>query len=246
MWNSSETAADMDATQIDLSKLVGYEIKIFSEQFPGKALGAKVSFTKPGQISVDSGARFGNIENLVNLQTVVLQLTHKGQQVSVKAQLRRAAGGRCTFMLQDKATPLARRRFVRLQIQRSVRLAAFPVAAHARRDLKQLRWMATDSVSLSSGGLAVKVPTFLEKGVLLLISVEWEENLLPPILLGRVKHCFQEEDGQFLTGVEFLVDEESQRLFPPFSRRSLPGSLFTYSNEKRARLNRKLHLLKKN
>ncbi|UCC43404.1 MAG: hypothetical protein JSU65_09685 [Candidatus Zixiibacteriota bacterium] len=231
------------ATQaFDLSCLVGTEIAIFSEQFQGKSLTGRVISVQPHQITVERGDRKGPLSNLANLQSVVLRFSYKGQKVSVRARLKRSLGGTCNFILNQKATPLSQRRFLRLDLKRSVSMAAFPVATHSRRSLSSLRWVATDSVNLSSGGLLMKVPTCLQEGVYLLINVDWEQAFLPPMVLGRVCHSFQDEDGQFMVGIEFLVREESLRLLPRAARQLLPQSVFRYTLQSRSRLNRKLQL----
>ncbi|HUV31675.1 MAG TPA: PilZ domain-containing protein [Acidobacteriota bacterium] len=244
---STRQAADEDvgfsAIRIDISRLVGREIKLFSEQFPGRELHAKVTSAYNQRISVDSGQDRGLIENLVSQQQVVAQFGYKGQEISVRARLIRTFGGKCQFVLDEDVVPLSQRRYRRVTLKRPVRLAPFPIASHSRRGLSSLRWMSTDSLNLSSGGIMIQLPSFLEQGVYLLMNVDWDVDFLPPLVLGQVKHCHSVDPGQFRIGVEFIVSELARQLFSPARRGALPGCLFGYTQLHRFKLNRKLAVL---
>ena len=103
--------------------------------------------------------------------------------------------------------------------------------------------MATNSVNVSSGGLMVTIPSFLEKDVYLLINIDIEDDLFPPLILGQVRHCFQLDNGQFQIGIEFVVQEIGQKLFSAARRDELPSALFRYTRLQRDKLNRKLEAM---
>ena len=225
---------------LDLSKLVGHHITLYTEQIPGKKLQTRVIAVHDKQISIDTSGKFSLINNLVSQQKVVLQFVHKGQEISVKAALIRSLGGRCHLILDEQVTPLAQRRFYRLELVKAIKLAPFPIASHSKRNLSALRWMATDSVNLSSGGLLVMVPSYLQSGIHLLLNVDWEEFEFPVLVMGQVRHSFQGNTGQFKIGIEFLIREAARRLFSQTQMGSLPTSLFRYSMSWRDKLNHEL------
>jgi hypothetical protein len=229
---------DFASEKLDVSCLVGCEIKLFSPQFPGRELRTKILSATDNQLQAESGSRFDVIDNLVNQQTVVLQFPYRGEEISVKAQLRRTEGGRCHFILGDKATPLSQRRFYRVDLVSTVRMATYPLLARGTRDLGKLRWMETKSINLSSGGLAIEVPSVLDEDVYLLINVELEDLPLPKIMLGKVRHCWPLDSLRYHAGVEFVTREIACRLFSPATMRQLPASLFAYRGLDREKLNR--------
>lgn len=225
---------------LDLSKLVGHHITLYTEQIPGKKLQTRVVAANDKQISVDSSGESGLINNLVNQQKVVLQFVHKGQEISVKATLIRSLGGRCHCILEEQVTPLAKRQYCRVELVKPIKLAPFPTASHNKSNLSALHWMATDSVNLSSGGLLVIVPSYLHSGIHMLLNVDWEEFEFPALVMGQVRHCFQGATGQFKIGIEFLLREVARKLFSQTQVGSLPTSLFRYSKSWRDKLNNEL------
>ena len=229
---------DFDSERLDFSCLVGCEIKLFSQQFPGRELRTKILSATDNQLQAESGSRFDAIDNLVNQQKVVLQFRYRGEEISVRARCRRTDGGRCYFLLDERATPLSQRRFYRVDLVSTVRMAAYPLLTRGSKDLGKLRWLETTSINLSSGGLAVEVPSVLDEDVHLLINVDLENLPLPKMLLGKVRHCWPLENLHYQVGVEFVTREIACRLFPPATMRQLPASLFSYRGLDREKLNR--------
>lgn len=229
-----------DSSLLDTSLLVGHSVVLFTEQFPGRMLRSRVLSTSEGQVEIETGSKFDLIENLVNHQSVVLQFEYRGEEISVKALLKRSSGGRCFLKLEDEVTPLQQRRFVRRPFSVPVRLAAFPKVTFRPAALNRLRWMATDTVNISSGGTMVVVPAVLHRDVLLMMNLEVEPLTFPKLLLGRVRHCFQAENQYYHVGVEFVTSDEARRMFPPAKSRELPPSIFSYSREDRDQLNRQI------
>ena len=227
-------------TRLDTSELVGRSVIIFTEQFPGRMLRSRVLSTANGQVELDSGSRFAAIENLVNHQQVILQFAYRGQEISVKAQLKRSSGGRCFLQMGDEVTPLSQRRFYRAHMTVPVRLAAYPKVVFRPTELSRLRWIQTETVNISSGGSLLEVPTLLQKDVLLMLNLDFKRIALPQLLLGRVRHCFPTEQQAFQVGVEFVVRDDAQRLFGNSRRRQLPPSVFAYTRSDRELLNRRI------
>jgi hypothetical protein len=226
--------------RLDTSEMVGRSVVLFTEQFPGRMLKSRVLSAASGQVELDSGARFAAIENLVNHQEVVLQFVYRGQEISVKSQLRRSAGGRCFLQMDGQVLPLSQRRFHRAHISVPVRLAAYPQVSFRRTDLSRLRWIKTDTINISSGGSLLEVPSLLQADVLLMLNLDLERIPLPQLLLGRVRHCFATDTQAFHAGVEFVVRDDARRLFSPSRRRELPTAIFNYSRADREVLNRRI------
>lgn len=234
---------DFECERLDVSCLVGCQIKLFSQQFPGRELRTKILSASDNQLEAESGTRFDAIDNLVNQQMLVLQFPYRGEEISVKAQYRRSLGGRCYLVLDERVTPLSQRRFHRLPIASPVRMATYPRLARGARDLGKLRWIETTSINISSGGLAIEVPSVLDEDVHLLMNVDVPRLPLPKIMLGRVRHCWSLDTLHYQAGVEFVTRETACRLFPPSTMRQLPTSLFAYRGSDRERLNRVLSSL---
>ncbi len=228
----------IEVVSLDVSRLVGYEIKIYTEQFPGKELASRVVSAEAREIAVDSGSSFGLIGNLISPQQVILQFPYKGQDIVVRAQLRRTHGGQCHLIVEERMIPLSRRQHHRINRLLPVKLATYPVVSYGRRELSSLRWIATQTINVSSGGVMISIPSFLEKGIYLLIHIDCEEISLPPLLLGRVCHCYQTDKGQFRAGIEFIVKEIGQKLFPPARLRELPQTVLNYTSKQREKLNK--------
>lgn len=231
---------DFENRRLDLSSLVGSRVTVFSRQFPGKRLFGKVVSVSDKQILVESGSRIELIDNLVSGQMVVLQFPYKSREIAVRACLKRTSSGRCHFVFEDGVTPLAQRRFKRLGTNSTVRLAVFPMTGHKPEKLAQLRWLETDVINFSSGGMLATVPSALEHDTRLLLNIKLENLPFPRLVLGRVRHCYRVHNRECRIGVEFLVREEAQHLFAPSVMRKLPQTIFSYSRSHRIRLDEEL------
>ena len=235
-----------DSDRLDTSELVGHQIVLFTEQFPGRLVRSRVISASGSQMEIDSGPKFNLIENLVNHQQVILQFSYRGEEISVRSQLRRSAGGRCFLVLEKEVTPLSQRRYFRRPMNIPVRLAAYPKVTFRPTDLSRLRWMQTDTINISSGGSLLVVPTILQEDVLLMVNLTVEQVEMPALVMARVRHCFQSETQQYHAGIEFLVRDEVQRMFAPTKRRELPASVFSYTRQDREIINRQLLELEDN
>ncbi len=234
----TENTPNIDGSKLDLSYLVGRDVGVFCDQFPGKELKGRVHSTQDRQLEIEGGSRQYQLDNLVNNQTVILQFPYKGQTVSVRALLRRTSGGRCLFLMEEKIVPLAQRRHRRIELRRSAKLAAIPMSTFVRTKLPHLRWLETTTVNFSSGGALIEIPSYLERGVHLLIHVDVKNNLLPMLVLAQVRHCYSTEGGKFSTGVEFVVKEIVPKTVPPTAAKELPAASLNYSVIDREKLNK--------
>lgn len=231
---------DFETGRLDMSDLVGCTIKIFSEQVPGKELTGEVIVATDNEITIAGGRRHQLIENLVNGQKVVLQFSYRGQEISVKAKLKRTEGGQNHFIFDDVVTPLSQRRFTRLAIAKPVRLAVLPLTGFLKGNLAKLRWMETNLVNFSSGGVLATVPSSLVKETCLILNIVLEKFVFPKMILGWVRHCYHKKEDEFRIGVEFMLDDEAKHHFSSAVMRSLPRSMFTYTRADRDKLNKEL------
>jgi len=226
------------ALQLDLSRLVGRTIHVYSNQVPGKAMATKVLSYTARELLVSSAGGDGMIENLVSKQKVILQFPYKGQTISVRASLKRSQGGRCYFVMGDEVVPLSQRRFHRIRRICAVNLAPVPAASFGTFDVSRLRWMRTDTVNFSSGGVMLNMSSFIPEGTYMLLHVELPDtDLLPDLVLAQVRHCFQAELALYKVGVEFLVREACEKQLPAGKRRLLPSTALSYSAQAREQLN---------
>lgn len=227
-----------ESMRLDLSSLVGQEVNIYSEQIPGKKLVSRVMAVSNNQVQINQAGSAGLIDNLVNRQKMIIQFAYRGQDIAVQALFKKGAGGRCYLLLEEKVIPLKQRKFTRVGLVRTVKMAAFPLATFSNRNLARLRWLETDTINFSSGGMLLNISSLLEKGIHLLLNIDLNEPLLPSLVLGRVCHCYQGGETTFKVGVEFMVKERSRTLVAPEKRRLLPPAIFEYSSINREKLNK--------
>lgn len=229
---------DFEITNLELSQLVGTRVTVFSDQFPGMELKIRIVSCMGRRLAAESGQQGDIVENLVNNQTVVVRLPYQGQDISVKAKLRRTGGGQCHFELEEHATPLSHRRFYRADLQSSVNLAPFPSTGTLSRELRRLRWMSTTATNISAGGTLLTVPTMLPESVRLLVNIEQDIFRFPTLILARVRHAYQYDDIRCRAGVEFVTREQASRMFSPFQMSELPSASISYNNARRESLDR--------
>jgi hypothetical protein len=223
---------------LELSQLVGTRITVFSDQFPGQGLQIRIVSCTNRRLVAENGSQGDIVENLVNNQVVIIQFQYQGQEISIKAGLRRSGGGRCSFELEEYATPLAHRRFYRAQVESPVNLAPFPSSGSLSRNLSRLRWMATTATNISAGGTLLTVPTMLPESVRLLVNLQQDIFKFPKLVLAEVRHAYKYDDIRCRAGVEFLTREQAARIFSPFQMSELPPASVRYSNARRDSLDR--------
>jgi len=231
---------DFDTAHLEFSCLVGNQIRVFSEQFPGRELTTRVLSVCEGQMLTDSSNQFKMIGNLVSNQKVIVQFPYRDQWISVRALFKRSSGGRCYLHLGNTVSPLSQRKYIRLDIGNRIRLATVPLTGFQKIHLSRLRWMETDMHNFSSGGTLISVPSALEQGLYLVLNIPSRNIKFPSLVLGRVCHYYQHEDLHYRAGLEFAVREAARHLFPGPAARRFPTALFVYTNTDRNRINTRL------
>jgi len=230
----------IDAELIDLASLVGRDVIIFSEQFPGIPLSSRVVLANSSTLLIDRSKNVDRFDLLLNNQQVLLQFGYRGEQVSITAVLKRKPNGSCSLLLGTKVLPLTSRKYRRYMVSRSARLAVLQIMASKVRELNQLRWMETLTTNLSCGGLMLDMNCMFRNDTPLLINIEAQEFCIPKLLVAQVRHYHQAGNGHFKIGIEFLMKEEGQVCLKGSALSGLPSSVFEYDSHLRNEIDRKL------
>lgn len=225
---------------LDLSTMVGRPVTVHSEQFPGKPLATRVIEARDNALTLDRGGSERNIDSLVSNQQITLCFQYKGEEISVTARLKRSSGGRCRIFLDEKAVPLKRRRFARIRMNFSVRMAVMSGPTFHPKKLQNMRWIEADSINLSGGGLLLDLSSRLEKGTKIFLNLALDQFEFPVLMIGSVRHSVQPETGHFYTGVEFLTDAQARAEVPQSILKLLPNAVFEFTAPRRAEVDRAL------
>ena len=234
----------IDLNRFDFTTLVGGKIKLYSNQFPGKALNSRITVAGVEAITIDRSGTDGLIDNLVNNQKVIVQVEYKGEKIAISGILNRVSGGVCKVQIKNKVVPLLRRKYPRFEVTKSVRLSALPVQSFTKTRLAKLRWMETTSINLSGGGALLDMSSFLENPTYLFINLDFEEVGFPKLIMGQVKHCHQNNPGHYHVGVEFIPQEQRRNHFSQSVEKQLPEQVFQYDNIQRSLLTKKIQAWK--
>ncbi|MDF1545008.1 MAG: hypothetical protein P1R58_07895 [bacterium] len=230
----------IDSNLLDLASLVGREVVLYSEQYPGKPLSTRVIMVNNKSMAIDRGKSSGLINELIDSQKVVLQFEYRGELVSVDATLNRSPNGKCTLSIAERVIPLTRRRFDRFPIELSTKLAAFNVKTFDPQNMGKLRWLETRTINFSCGGLLVGMSSQIKRRTYFLLNVDTAELEIPKFMIGEVRHSFQVDHGGYRIGMEFVVNEKKARHFSQFTIQSLPESFFEYTISQRAGIKKQL------
>lgn len=234
------SSSELDPDELDLSSLVGRDIRIFPEQFPHQRLSKRAVMVHGDEIIVDNNRATHEAGELNNDEPVVIQFEYKGQQVSVKAMVRINSGGKCRLVLGERVIPLVRRRFRRFEMSVPARLAVFSSTRFDPRKMARLRWMETYTETVSCGGLMLDYNNQLKDKTFLFVNPSLEDFGLPRLVIARVRHCYQDGSGRFKVGLEFVINEDKERHLNLSIVRTLPSSVLTYTAELRTQVNEQL------
>ena len=236
----SHEKTEIDTAQLDLSQLVGHEIVIFSEQFPGKKLTSKILSSNDKEVTIGRSGSGGLVDDLVNRQNVYAQFEYRGQRVAVRGMVRRTGGGKCSLILESQMVPLLRRQFNRMRIDSPVRLAVVPTSGFSPVKLEKLRWLETRTLNVSSGGAMLTHSGQLGESACLLVNMNVENISFPPLMMARLRHSSLRETGSYRVGIEFVVKETFRKSIPPGAVSQVPAAALRYSSEARARINEEI------
>ncbi len=229
----NDRAGEFDRSVFDLGQLVGRSVSIYSDQYPGRPLAARVVQTDGEYLALERAGINTILDNLVSNQDVTVRFEYKQEQVCTTALLKRRNGGKITVTMGRTVKPLKRRRFVRVPSRQTINLAVLPAGRFQRKKLPHLRWIQTDLVDFSGGGVLFDINNFLLNSTYLFTNIELESHSFPPLVIGAVRHCTQREAGHFHVGLEFIVNEQRSKHFPQPVLQDLPPSALDYSYLKR-------------
>jgi hypothetical protein len=108
------------------------------------------------------------------------------------------------------------------------------------KNLKDLRWIETETFNFSSGGALICLPSLLAEEVLLLLNFDCHSFNFPSLVLGQVRHCNMQGAGQSYSGLEFIVKEGQPKLSQRIRTLKLPSNVFAYTRNDRNELNKLL------
>ncbi len=222
--------------ELELSTLVGRYVILYSEQFPGLPLKARVVEYSESTLTIDRSGGQRRVDSLVHNQNLGVQFGYKGERITVRAQFKRI-GSKCRLIIGPRALALTRRRFMRVRMTLNARLAVLSLTNLAPGRLRNLRWIKTEAVNFSSGGVLIELGSYLERDTILLMNIEQESFDFPVLITGRVRYCHQLSATRYGAGVEFIVNDIKRSLFPESAVKVLPAIIFEYDARKRMWLN---------
>ncbi len=234
----------IDLSKFDFTTLVGGKIKVYSDQFPGKALFSRITVSGVDAITIDRSGADGLIDNLVNNQTVIVQLDYKGERIAVSGTFNRVGGGVCKVFFKNKVVPLFRRKNIRIDVRRPVKLSALPVKSFTKTRLAKLRWMETSTINLSGGGALLDMSAYLEAPTYLFINLGFDEVKFPKLIMGQVRHCHLDNPGHYHVGVAFISKEQKRKHFSLSMEKQLPDQVSQYDDIQKSLLTKKMQVWK--
>jgi len=132
------------------------------------------------------------------------------------------------------------RQYTRCDSNFSVKCAILPkMTIHPLR-FNRLRWLQTQSINFSSGGILVNLPEKINIGSYLLLNIETEIDYFPDITVGQVRYCIHKRPFEFNTGLKFIINENKEIHFPSLTINRLPKDFFEYDNFKRNKIENKI------
>ncbi len=226
----------LNSSQIDYSRLVGREIRLRTEQFPGHLLVTRVLAVADNNLVIDRSGSGGRIDQLIANQKTEVLFDYKGEPVAFTSIIIIPHLGRLQIPLSGEVLPQLRRQFVRLNLNHDVRLTFFDDTNIGFVRLNRLKWLETSTLNISGGGMLVKIPAFVGSEGFLVMHLGLEGVVLPKLMVGRVRHRQPAEESHAQVGVEFVIRENCAERLPRNLLRNLPLKLFDFDYQKRATL----------
>lgn len=221
---------------IDFSELVGREIEMRTEQFPGKSLTSKVLSITGDNIVIDRSGPEGLIDNLIHNQEVEVLVNYRGEPVIFNSKIAIPSKGKLRIAVAEELFPVTNRKFERIEIHQEVRLTYFDDISIVTTRLNKLKWIETKTVNISGGGMLVEIPVNLTADFYMILNLGLEGVDLPDLMVGSVRHSRPAMASLFHIGVEFITRECYRQKLPKSLVRNLPQKLFEFDNKSRDNL----------
>jgi c-di-GMP-binding flagellar brake protein YcgR len=170
---------------------------------------------------------------------VVVSICREDAVYQFDSQVKRqeATGKRLAILTPPKnIRRVQRRRFFRIELFRKLSYA--PVnAAMGRDDYEDdVNWQGSNTLNVSGGGFLMKVEEGVKKGDLLLLKIDFFNELgLPEIIVGVCRRTVRSE-GRTLAGVELLLSGRLAQFLKPEQLRRLPHSIMRFNRREQDRL----------
>jgi len=227
--------AVINGRDIDHSALVGQEVRLKTEQFPGRVLNSRIVSVSGGNLVLDRSGSSGMINQLIGNQNVKVSLRYKGESIVFSSMLSKPNERRIQIPIAGTIIPEARRQFVRHPVELDVRLAFFDDSGISSARLSKLRWFKTRTKNVGGGGILVELPVNLTKEFFMILHLEMEEFEMPILLLGDVRHSGA-KNNSYYSGVEFIIKENYRERLPKVLVRNLPPKVFDFGSNHRQNL----------
>lgn len=227
---SSNTAL-INSARIDYSILVGKKIKIISEQFPGQVLTSRIMSMSDNNLVLDKSGSEGKINQLIQKQNVDVQFEYKGQEIAFTSSIVTSSSGRILVPIIEKLNPMVRRKFVRFDMDKIVKLTYFDEHNILSARLNKLKWFETTIANIGGGGALAFMPSMLADDNFILMNMTLNDLAFPTLILGRVCHCHRDKKNNIVTGIEFITNENAGKIISASMYRNLPETIFQFNNK---------------
>ncbi|MCP4704950.1 MAG: hypothetical protein GY865_10095 [candidate division Zixibacteria bacterium] len=227
----SSNSALINSTQIDYSILLGKRIKIITEQFPGIALSTRIVSAADNKLVLDKSGSNGKISQLIQKQNAHIQFEYKGQNIAFASSIVTSDNGRIMIPIVDSLNPMVRRKFVRFELNRAIRLTHFEERNIISARLNKLKWFETTISNIGGGGVLANMPNLLNDENFILMNIELDNLEFPPLILGRVCHTQRGNNNKIITGIEFIPKENASNMISASLFRNLPEAIFQFDNK---------------
>jgi c-di-GMP-binding flagellar brake protein YcgR len=221
---------------IDYSRLVGREVKIRTEQFPGKLLSARVVAFTEKNLVIDRSGSSGLINDLINHQPVEVSFEYKGEPVVFSSKICIPRQGRLQIPIASDVRPQVRRQFLRLEVPSNIRLTFFDDTNISSVRLSKLKWLETNAINISGGGILIGLPLFFPKDNYMILHIDLSEIIIPQLMVGRIRHKQKGDNNLTNVGVELVIREDCSEKLPNSLLRNLPLKLFDFDEKTRSGL----------
>ncbi len=230
----------LNRNDVDFSLIVGREIKLVTEQFPGRALSTRVIAVKEDSLVIDRSGSGGLVNQLICRQNVEVHFNYKDQPMVFFSTVNIPREGKIEIPIAVDLSPKVRRKFVRYDFIKEIRMTYCDMTQFKDARLNKLKWLETNVINLGGGGMLLELPTVLSRDNFIIFNLEMDDFPLPKLMIGRVRHSRSERNTGMRAGIEFILKEERQAVLPPTVSKNLSEQLFNFDSQMRLELARHL------
>ncbi len=227
----SDDRARICRDDIEHSEIIGRELKIRTEQFPGKILDSKVIGISGDSLIIDRSGSSGLVNELINKQPIEVYLEYKGEPVVFSSTVATPRRGKLQIPIAENIYPEICRAFKRVKMEKDIRLTFFNDTCISTARLNKLKWIETKTVDIGGGGLMALLPVDLNGEYFLIIHLGFENLQIPNLVVGQVRHSRSNINKMYHAGVEFIIKENYKNKLPNVLIRNLPGGLFVFDDK---------------